>query len=187
MQVKGGYNGFSWYQDAIPSNDVPFHNTPFIVPTFQFPNLSIGGQPNYPNDTWQNTYSSRLDVNWHLGQHETKFGGEFLRVRDTKDWDLNRRGTYVFNKQPSTADARGRLPGRRLEQPGGLEHQQPRAVSAGVRCQLQSRLQGRHAAAHAGPLVRRQLAHHQQPDRQSRRPLRRGLGRDAIRRGSRPT
>ena len=29
MQVHGGYNGFSWFNDAIPSNDVQFYNTPF--------------------------------------------------------------------------------------------------------------------------------------------------------------
>jgi hypothetical protein len=103
MQLHGGYNGYSWYQDAIPSNDVPFHNTPSNVPTFQFPQLSMCGQPNCPNDTWQNTYSTRLDLNWHLGKHESKMGVEFLRVRDTKSWALNRRSTYVFNKQPSTA------------------------------------------------------------------------------------
>ena len=36
-------------------------------------------------------------MNWHQGGHDMKFGGEFLRVKDTKDWSLNRRGTYVFN------------------------------------------------------------------------------------------
>ena len=109
MQVQGGVNQFAWFDDPIPSNtDAPFYNTPFGVPVFQFPTLSLGGQQNYPNDTWQNTYSGRLDVNWHLGKHETKFGGEFLRVRDTKVWALNRRGTYVFNKLPSDGDLEGR-------------------------------------------------------------------------------
>ncbi|MEO8259931.1 MAG: TonB-dependent receptor [Acidobacteriota bacterium] len=110
MQLHGGYNGFSWYNDAIPSNDVPFHDTPFFVPEFQFPGLTVGGQRNYPNYTWQDTYSSRLDVNWHLGRHETKFGGEFLRVRDTKNWSLNRRGTYVFSTRPSDAELERRFP-----------------------------------------------------------------------------
>jgi hypothetical protein len=110
MQLHGGYNGFSWFNDAIPSNDVPFHNTPFFVPEFQFPGLTVGGQRNYPNYTWQDTYSSRLDVNWHLGRHQTKFGGEFLRVRDTKNWSLNRRGTYVFATRPSDAELERRFP-----------------------------------------------------------------------------
>ena len=36
-------------------------------------------------------------MNWHTGTHDIKFGGEFLKDRDTKVWSLNRRGTYVFN------------------------------------------------------------------------------------------
>ena len=68
MQVQGGINTVLLVQRALASNDVPFHHTPFFVPRFQFPGLTIGGQLNYPNDTWQNTYSGRADVNWHLGQ-----------------------------------------------------------------------------------------------------------------------
>jgi hypothetical protein len=110
MQIHGGYNGFSWFNDAIPSNDVQFYKTPFFVPQIQFPGLTLGGQRNYPNYTWQDTYSSRLDLNWHAGRHETKFGGEFLRVRDTKNWSLNRRGTYVFATRPSDAELERRFP-----------------------------------------------------------------------------
>jgi hypothetical protein len=103
MQVHLGMDRFSWYNDPLPSNSIPFYNAPFGVPVFQFPNLTLGGQQNEPNYTWQNEYTSRLDVNWHVGRHEMKFGGEFLKDRDTKLWDLNRRGTFVFNKQPPTA------------------------------------------------------------------------------------
>jgi hypothetical protein len=110
LQVHGGYNGFSWFNDAIPSNDVQFYSTPFFVPQFNFPGLTIGGQANYPNYTWQDTYSARADVTWHTGRHDAKFGGEFLRVRDTKNWSLNRRGTYVFNTRPSDAELERRFP-----------------------------------------------------------------------------
>jgi hypothetical protein len=110
MQVTGGINKFAWYFDSIPEMDVPFHNTPFFVPRFQFPGLTLGGVYNYPNYTNQDTYSGRAEMNWHLSKHETKFGGEFLRVRDTKVWDLNRRGTYVFNKTPSSAELEARFP-----------------------------------------------------------------------------
>ena len=110
MQVTGGMNKFAWFYDSLASNDVPFHNTPFFVPRFQFPGLTLGGIYNYPNYTYQDTYSGRAEVNWHLGKHETKFGAEYLRVRDTKTWDLNRRGTYVFNKVPSTAELEARFP-----------------------------------------------------------------------------
>ncbi len=110
MQFHGGYNGFSWFNDAIPSNDVQFYNTPFFVPQINFPGLTLGGQSNYPNYTWQDTYSARTDVTWHRGSHDAKFGAEFLRVRDTKDWSLNRRGTYVFSTRPSDAELERRFP-----------------------------------------------------------------------------
>lgn len=104
FQVKLGVDLFDWFDDPIPSNNQQFYNLPFGVPVFQFPSgLSLGGQQNYPNYTWQTEYSQRADVNWHVGKHELKFGVEYLGDRDTKVWDLNRRGTYVFNKLPSTA------------------------------------------------------------------------------------
>ena len=110
IQMHGGYNGFSWFNDAIPSNDAQFYDTPFFVPQINFPGLTLGGQANYPNYTWQDTYSARMDVTWHRGSHDAKFGSEFLRVRDTKDWSLNRRGTYVFNTRPSDAELERRFP-----------------------------------------------------------------------------
>ena len=117
MQIQGGYNGFSWFNDAIPSNDVPFYQTPFFVPQFNFPGLTIGGQANYPNYTWQDTYSARGDVTMHRGSHDVKVGAEFLRVRDTKNWSLNRRGTYVFNTRPSDAELERRFPADAWDDP----------------------------------------------------------------------
>ncbi len=110
VQLHGGYNGFAWFNDAIPSNDVQFYNTPFFVPQIQFPGLTLGGQRNFPNYTWQDTYSTRLDATWNASSHDMKFGGEFLRVKDTKNWSLNRRGTYVFNTRPSDAELERRFP-----------------------------------------------------------------------------
>ena len=158
--------------------DVQFHNTPYFVPRIQFPGLTLGGVYNYPNYTYQDTYSGRAEVNWHLGKHETKFGGEFLRVRDTKVWDLNRRGTYVFNRTPSSAELEAASRPSAWNDPSSLGHQRPRAVSAGIPDQLQPGLPRRHASADAGAVVRRQLAGGQQPVGHPRRPLRRGLGRD---------
>jgi len=117
MQVQGGMNRFSWYNDAQPSMDVPFHQTPFYVPQFNIPGLTIGGASNYPNDTWQNTYSGRVDLNGHKGAHDFKIGGEYLRVRDTKEWSLNRRGTYVFNTRPSDAELERRFPADAWDDP----------------------------------------------------------------------
>jgi len=110
LQVEGGYNGFNWLYNSQPSMDVDFLNTPFYVPEIRFPGLTIGGTRNYPNLTWQDTYSARADINWHLNNHDVKFGGEFLRVRDTKEWSLNRRGTYVFDERPSTEELERRFP-----------------------------------------------------------------------------
>jgi hypothetical protein len=117
VQVQGGYNGFSWFNDAIPSNDIQFYNTPFFVPQINFPGLTLGGQSNYPNYTWQDTYSGRMDATWHRGSHDAKFGAEFLRVRDTKDWSLNRRGTYVFSTRPSDAELERRFPADAWDDP----------------------------------------------------------------------
>jgi len=103
MQVHLGLDLFDWFDDPIPSNNQQFYNAPFGVPVFQFPSLTMGGQQNYPNYSWQTQYQYRTDINWHKGNHEMKFGVEYLADRDTKVWDLNRRGTYVFNKLPSTA------------------------------------------------------------------------------------
>ena len=97
--------------------DVPFHQTPFYVPQFNIPGLTIGGASNYPNDTWQNTYSGRVDINGHKGAHDLEIGGEFLRVRDTKEWSLNRRGTYVFNTRPSDAELERRFPADAWDDP----------------------------------------------------------------------
>ena len=108
MELRGGYNGFSWKNDAIPG--MSSCGCPKDTPEYAFPGLTLGGQRNYPNYTWQDTYSGRLDVNGHRDRHHLRFGAEFLRVRDTKDWSLNRRGTYVFASRPSTAELERRFP-----------------------------------------------------------------------------
>ena len=115
---------------------------------FQFPTLTLGGQQNYPNYTWQDNFQGRLDVNWHKGKHEMKFGGELQKDRDTKVWDLNRRGTYVFNNAAVDGDAR--TPASRQDawnNPSAWNINAPPAVPAGVRHHLQPGLPGRRAAA----------------------------------------
>ncbi len=121
LEVRGGYNGFTWRNDAIPEMNVPFRNTPFLVPEFLFPGLTIGGVRNYPNYTWQDTYSGRADLTWNKNRHDTKFGVEYLRVLDTKDWSLNRRGTYVFNTRPSEAELERRFPASEWNNPSAWD------------------------------------------------------------------
>jgi Carboxypeptidase regulatory-like domain len=117
LEFRGGYNGFAWKNDSQEAFDIQFHNTPFLVPEFSFPGLLIGGIRNYPNYTWQDTFSGRADVSWHRDRHQIKFGGEYLRIRDTKDWSLNRRGTYVFSSRPSDAELERRFPASAWNQP----------------------------------------------------------------------
>jgi len=121
MQVHLGTSRFSWYDDPIPSNSTQFHNTPFGVPVFQFPNLSLGGQQNFPNYSWMKQYPVRVEMNWHAGKHEMKFGGEFLKDRHTKVWDLNRRGTFTFNRQPSTAILEAAFPADSWDNPAAWD------------------------------------------------------------------
>jgi hypothetical protein len=117
VQVNVGTSRFSWYDDPIPSNSEQFYNTPFGVPVFQFPNLTLGGQQNFPNYSWMKQYPLRSEVNWHVGSHDIKFGGEFLKDRHTKVWDLNRRGTFTFNRQPSTAILEAAFPADSWDDP----------------------------------------------------------------------
>ena len=119
MQFQGGLNRFSWYNDAQPEMDVPFHSTPFFVPGVRFPRLDDRRRIELPErHVAEHLHRAGSDVNWHLGKHETKFGGEFLRVHDTKVWSLNRRGTYTFSTTALGRRAGAPLPGQRLERPG---------------------------------------------------------------------
>src|SRR5262249_41985593 len=70
---------------------------------------------------WQKEYQSRLDMTWHKGAHELKIGGEYLADTDTKVWDLNRRGTFVFNKQPTTAQLEKAFPQNSWDNPAAWD------------------------------------------------------------------
>lgn len=115
LEFRGGYNGFSWKNDSIPG--MSSCGCPSDVPEYAFPGLTIGGIYNYPNYTWQDTYSGRFDVNWHRERHHLKAGAEFLRVRDTKDWSLGRRGRFVFASRPSDAELERRFPAEAWDDP----------------------------------------------------------------------
>ena len=112
------------------------------MPVFQFPNLTLGGQQNFPNYSWMKQYPARLEMNWHAGKHEIKFGGEFLKDRHTKVWDLNRRGTFTFNRQPSTAILEAAFPQDAWDDPSAVGSQPAAAVPAAVLGLLPRRLSG---------------------------------------------
>jgi hypothetical protein len=115
MEFRGGYNGFSWKNDSIPG--MSSCGCPDDIPEYAFPGLTIGGIYNYPNYTWQDTFSGRFDMNWHRDRHQLKVGVEFLRVRDTKDWSLGRRGRFVFASRPSDAELERRFPADAWDDP----------------------------------------------------------------------
>ena len=100
MEIRGGYNGYSWQNQANPAMDINF------TPEIRFPGLTIGGTRNYPNLTWANTVSTRFDGYYNRGSHEIKIGAEFLRVKDTKNWSLNKRGTLRFRSRPDDLERR---------------------------------------------------------------------------------
>ncbi|MGE0811950.1 MAG: carboxypeptidase regulatory-like domain-containing protein [Vicinamibacterales bacterium] len=115
LEFRGGFNGFSWKNDSIPG--MSSCGCPNDVPEYAFPGLTIGGIYNYPNYTWQDTYSGRFDLNWHATRHDLKVGIEYLRVRDTKNWSLGRRGRFVFASRPSDAELERRFPADAWDDP----------------------------------------------------------------------
>ncbi len=102
-QLRVGYSGFAWKNQANPAMGTD-------TPQYQFPGLTIGGQYNYPQTFGQDTFSARYEMNWHRDRHNIKFGGEFLRVHDTGEWFLVRRGRYRFSSRPSEAELERRFP-----------------------------------------------------------------------------
>ena len=61
----------------------------------------IGQRRNYPQEFYQNTFSFRYDLTSSRGNHDIKFGTEFLRWKDTGQWQLLSRGEYIFSSTPS--------------------------------------------------------------------------------------
>lgn len=93
QEVRIGYTHFEWKNElAIDA----LKNTPNYV----FPALTVGQRRNYPQEFYQNTVSGRYDLNWTLGSHDMKVGAEFLRWRDTGQWQLLSRGEYIFTSNP---------------------------------------------------------------------------------------
>lgn len=94
QEVKVGYSHFEWKNllavDALKG-----------TPNYVFPTITIGQRRNYPQEFYQNTFSFRYDLTSSRGRHDLKAGVEFLRWRDTGQWQLLSRGEYIFNTTPS--------------------------------------------------------------------------------------
>lgn len=101
-ELRFAYSGFAWANLALAE----FGNYPELL----FPGLTIGPRYNYPQQFWQDTLQTRYDLTLTLDKHNFKVGGEFLRVLDTGEWFLQRRGRMFFNSTPSEAELLRRFP-----------------------------------------------------------------------------
>lgn len=94
QEVKIGYSHFDWKnllaEDKLANS-----------PNYVFPTITIGQRRNYPQEFYQNTFSFRYDLTSSRGNHDIKFGTEFLRWKDTGQWQLLSRGEYIFSSTPS--------------------------------------------------------------------------------------
>jgi hypothetical protein len=98
MEIRAGYNGFSFGNLNIPTIDG--------TPNYGFPGLSIGAPTNQPNIFYQDTYQARADLTWVAGAHTFKIGGEYLRIHDTGYWSVTGAGRFVFNTRPPDLNRR---------------------------------------------------------------------------------
>ncbi len=101
QEVKVGYSHFDW-KNLLAEEGLA--NTPNYV----FPTITIGQRRNYPQEFFQNTFSFRYDITTSRGAHDLKGGVEFLRWKDTGQWQLLSRGEFIFNATP--ADLARRFP-----------------------------------------------------------------------------
>jgi hypothetical protein len=101
-ELRFAYSGFAWGNLALPE----FGNYPELL----FPGLTIGPRYNYPQKFWQDTLQTRYDLTWSLEKHNFKIGGEYLRVLDTGEWFLQRRGRMFFTSLPPEAEMLRRFP-----------------------------------------------------------------------------
>lgn len=101
QELKVGYSHFDW-KNLLAEDKLA--NTPNYV----FPTITIGQRRNYPQEFFQNTFSFRYDITTSRGAHDLKAGVEFLRWKDTGQWQLLSRGEFIFSTTP--ADLARRFP-----------------------------------------------------------------------------
>ncbi len=92
-ELKLGYSHFNWTNllavEALQGS-----------PNYVFPGLTVGQRRNYPQEFFQNTFSFRYDLSWHKGSHDLRLGAEFLRWKDSGQWQLLSRGEFIFTSAP---------------------------------------------------------------------------------------
>jgi Carboxypeptidase regulatory-like domain len=94
-ELRLGWNNFDWTNNPQPGLEDTIQ--------YDFSGLSVGKPYNYPQLFHQNNFESRYDLNWHHGSHDLKIGGEYLHVKHTGTWFIQRVGRMSFNSNPSPA------------------------------------------------------------------------------------
>ena len=99
QELRLGYNNFDWANNPLEG----LGNTI----EYDFPGgLNIGKPYNYPQLFHQNNFESRYDLHWHRSAHDLKLGGEFLYVRHTGTWYIQKVGRMTFTSIPSDLSQR---------------------------------------------------------------------------------
>ena len=94
-ELRVGWNNFDWTNNPQPGLENTIQ--------YDFSGLSVGKPYNYPQLFHQNNFESRYDLNWHHNTHDLKIGGEYLQVKHTGTWFIQRVGRMSFNANPSPA------------------------------------------------------------------------------------
>lgn len=93
QEIRIGYNNFDWTNNPLPGLENTIERN--------FPGLTIGKPYNYPQLFHQNNLESRYDLSWHSNRHDLKIGGEFLYVKNTGTWFIQRVGRMTLTSVPT--------------------------------------------------------------------------------------
>ena len=99
-ELKAGYNNFQWANQGLPQVGNTYE--------YRFPGLTVGKPYNYPQWLYQHYTDGRYDLTWNKGNHDVKFGAEFIYARVNALWYLQREGIMTFTSVP--ADINSRIP-----------------------------------------------------------------------------
>jgi hypothetical protein len=107
-EIRFGYNNFDWTNSPLEGLENTIE--------YDFPGgLNIGKPYNYPQLFHQNNFESRYDLHWHRSTHDLKIGGEFLYVKNTGTWFIQKVGRMTFLSLPP--DLSQRVPASEWDNP----------------------------------------------------------------------
>jgi len=108
QEIRLGYNTFDWTNSPLQGLENTIQ--------YDFPGgLNLGKPYNYPQLFHQNNFESRYDLHWHRGAHDLRIGGEFLYVKHTGTWYIQRVGRMTFLSLPP--DLPERIPASEWDNP----------------------------------------------------------------------